>query len=298
MRPPQARAIGGYLNCAGIDLTLDAGSVKILDVQGVRVAALAVVAAWMTSTTPSATGAPSASRVSPETFARVASGVALIRSAPDCEGKTRPGYGTGFLVGSRVIVTATHGVGLSEKLRACLIQVRLSGRWYDASFVKAWYDDDATIRNVDLATLKLTRPAPGHLFEIASSIPARGSTVATIGHPFGLPLSFHQGVLRRAVVSDGVPTVIAHMVAEGGNSGGPIINRNGEVIGVLQRPAVPDEDPVQGLQLAAGLNFTSWFVGRKDDLCRAYPQGGIPDCPTNPREPPRRKWVTLRAPPR
>jgi len=260
---------------------------------------LAVAICLAVGVAPSATGAPTSSHVSPETFARVASGVALVRSAPACTGGSRYGYGTGFLVGPQVLVTALHGVGSPTGRRACRIQARLGGRWYDAVFAKAWYDDGAAARHVDLATLKLTRPAPGHVFEFAGSLPARGSTIATIGHPRGLPLSFHQGLLRRRVLNEGVPTIVAHLVAEGGNSGGPIIDREGRVLSLVQRPAYPAEDPAQTLSFAAGLDLTSWFgTSAAADLCRAYPNGGVPNCPADLSGPARRQWIPLRSAPR
>jgi S1-C subfamily serine protease len=269
----------------------------MLDVHGVRLAALGVVTALTAGVAANATGAPSRTRVSPETFARVASGVGLLRVSPDCKG-TRSGYATAFLVSPKVIVTANHAIGSSSVYRACRIQVRLSGRWYETAFAKAWYDTRTKVRHVDLATLKLTRPAPGYVFGFARELPRPGNTVATIGHPRGLPLSFHQGLFRKGLVTEGVPIVVAHMVAEGGNSGGPIINRDGEVVGIVQRVAYTDEDPVEGRNFVAGLNLAAWF-GASDaaDLCRAYPNGGIPTCEAGATHPARRLWVSLRPPP-
>jgi S1-C subfamily serine protease len=256
----------------------------------VRVSITTAVAAGITA---SATGAPADSRVTPETFARIASGVGLLRDL-DCRGRTL-GFATAFLVGSQVVVTANHAIGSSSAYRACRVQVRLGGRWYETSYAKAWYDRASAIRHVDLATLKLRRPAPGHVFTVARSLPARGSTIATIGHPRALPLSLHQGILRRARLSAGVPTLVMRIVAVGGQSGGPIVDRNGDVIGVLQRPAYPGEGPVDGMSFAAGLDLVRWFgASAANDLCRAYPRGGIPDCRPGPAPAARRRWVSLR----
>lgn len=257
---------------------------------GLRVA-VGIATALTAGLTTSAAGAPSASRVSPETFATVASGVGLARTF--CSGKPM-GNGTAFLVGSQVIATAIHGFATPDRKLVCRVRVRLSERWYDTAFAKGWYDTGADVGKVDLATLKLVRPAPGHVFDFARSLPRPGATVAAIGHPLGLPLSFDQGLLRRSRTSSGVPTVIMKLLAEGGSSGGPIIDASGEVISIVQRPAVPEEDPVEGLNLAAGLDLTRWFgASASNELCRAYPQGGVPDCDPDETRPSQREWISL-----
>jgi hypothetical protein len=50
----------------------------------------------------------------------------------DCNGP--PGYGTGFLVGEQLVMTAVHVVGAADGRRACRVQVRLGGRWYDTAY--------------------------------------------------------------------------------------------------------------------------------------------------------------------
>ncbi len=69
--------------------------------------------------------------VSPDTFATVASRVALIKTYR-CNG-TRIGQGTGFLVGTSVVMTARHVV-----IGACRIHVRVDGENFIGTGWSAW----------------------------------------------------------------------------------------------------------------------------------------------------------------
>jgi hypothetical protein len=151
----------------------------------VRLTALAVMAAAMTGIAGAAPGAQHRTAMSPETFGRVESGVALVRPA-DCGGKrgVQGPAATGFLVGSQVLMTASRVVSAAIAQR-CRMQVRLGGRWYGATSAKAWFDARSKARDVDIATLELARPAPGYLFRIARALPRRNDAVAALGHPLG-----------------------------------------------------------------------------------------------------------------
>ena len=259
-----------------------------------RSAALVGILAVAAGVAGGAPGALQQVTVSPETFTRVASGVGLVRPVA-CK-RAQGGQGaevTGFLVGSRVIVTATAVVA-DAIARGCGLQVRLGGRWFGTTSARAWYDARSEAHDVDLATLELSRASTGHVFKFARTHPRRGEAVATLGHPLGLPLSFQQGLFRRAVVTRGVPSVVSWIVAEGGNRGGPIVSEEGDVIGVVSRTTVPDEDPVHAANFVGGLSLAEWFgASGSSDLCRAYPQGGIPDCPTDPAPRELRRWASL-----
>jgi S1-C subfamily serine protease len=224
------------------------------------------------------------SGVPPQTFAQVASGVGLVEDL-DCRGRplSVSGHrvtGTGFLVGSRVVLTAEHGVWVGEHRRACRMRVRLGDRSYDVVGVKVWADrGKADRRGVDLATLRLSRPASGHVFEVARSGARVGSAVAALGYPLGLPLSFSQGLLAKKIVDYGEPTLAARMVIEGGNSGGPIVDSRGQALGVVQRIVVYANLTTDGTTLWGGIDLARWWgASARTDLCRAYPDGGIPDC--------------------
>jgi putative serine protease PepD len=76
-----------------------------------------------------------------------------------------------------------------------------------------------------------------------------GSPVVAVGHPFGLTNSLSDGVVsglgRRVTVEDG--SELADLIqfdaaVNPGNSGGPLLNDRGEVVGVVTALANPSDD--------------------------------------------------------
>ena len=140
--------------------------------------------------------------------------------------------GSGVLVDpAGLVLTNQHVVR-----RATRIQVRLfDGRVFDARAVSA----DATN---DLALLCLTDVADeGPFSAIPFSAPGDlvlGETVVAIGNPFGLEHSVAAGVLsakNRSLEEGGVTfndILQTDAAINPGNSGGPLINLEGELIGI------------------------------------------------------------------
>jgi len=100
-----------------------------------------------------------APRVTPGTFSRVSSGVALIR-AYGCGG-TFVSQGTGFLVGSSVVMTARHVVR-----GACRATVRVGGQTFSVKRAVSWSGGGASSSAADLATLKLDHASDGFVFRV------------------------------------------------------------------------------------------------------------------------------------
>ena len=134
--------------------------------------------------------------------------------------------GTAFLVGPRLMVTAQHVVD-------------------DASRVRVEFDDrtlDAGIEGVDLrsdlAVLRLEQPVHGHVFDFAGNDAIPGTRVAAIGYPLDEPKTLTEGTisgLDREIDTesgsfDGM--VQTDTAINPGNSGGPLVDLNGEVVGV------------------------------------------------------------------
>ncbi|MEZ4635714.1 MAG: trypsin-like peptidase domain-containing protein [Caldilineaceae bacterium] len=134
------------------------------------------------------------------------------------------------------IVTNNHVVEDAESITVYFS----NGEWTDAALVAA--DPQA-----DLAVIKVTPPAdfPLQPIPLAADIPPVGYTALAFGSPFGLSgtmtrgiisavgRSFAVGSLTDSGATYSLPEVIQTDAAiNPGNSGGPLLNLNGEVIGV------------------------------------------------------------------
>jgi Trypsin-like peptidase domain len=238
--------------------------------------------------TPGGVRAPAAARLDPQLFARLASGVVLIRGF-SCSG-TGEIEGTGFLVGANVVMTARHVVdpsGAEAKL-ACHVKVHLDGRWVAATRIAWWYGrTDPTGRATDLATLKLAVSASPSdtIFDFRNTSAPAGTNLAMIGHPLGTEISLTQGKLLGRVRYHTVPLMVIRMLGAAGSSGSPIVDNGGHVVGVLQLGLGGAETS----GLVEGIDLPSWWgSGHKilSTLCRAYPKGGVPGCATTTKPPP------------
>jgi trypsin-like peptidase len=224
-----------------------------------------------------------ASKVSPGTFSSVSSGVALIHTYR-CNGRPLA-QGTGFLVGTSVVMTARHVV-----VDACRVRVRVSGASFHGTRWVEWSGGGTSASAADLATIKLDRPANGYVFRVRSSRVGVGMNLGMIGYPLGNRLSLNQGriILRRKEA--GAPVMYVRMLGAEGASGAPFIDDAGRVVGVLQ-VGLGSKD-VLGQRtsgVVAGLDLVRWWGPRaRLDLCRAYPSGGIAGCPGSkpPASPP------------
>ncbi|QDT36814.1 putative periplasmic serine endoprotease DegP-like precursor [Stratiformator vulcanicus] len=141
----------------------------------------------------------------------------------DREGEVA-GLGTGFVIDKNgLIATNRHVIGEARPIR-----VQLSdGTDYDVSEVHA------TARNADLAILKIDADDLKPLPLGESSRVRPGETVVALGNPQGLKYSVVTGVLSGKRRIDEQPMLQLAMPIEPGNSGGPLLNTEGRVLGIV-----------------------------------------------------------------
>ena len=136
----------------------------------------------------------------------------------------RRGAGAGVLAGDGLVLTNLHVVG-----RARSVQVQLEdGSSYDARVI-------ASDPHVDLALLQI--PSDGHAARgIFERHAAPGELVFAFGHPWGQRNVLTGGVLSAVTSLRGrhgdLPVLRADVQLAPGNSGGPLLNATGEVIGL------------------------------------------------------------------
>ncbi len=145
----------------------------------------------------------------------------------------RRSSGSGFIIREDgYLVTNAHVVGDAER-----IQVRLSdGRRFDARLV-------GLDERVDLALLKIeAKGVP--VAQLGDSNRTRvGEFVLALGHPFGLEQTVSFGIVSRKgapiqVAAPGFEFIQTDAAVNPGNSGGPLVNMAGEVVGVNSMAAV------------------------------------------------------------
>lgn len=205
------------------------------------------------------------------TIARKANGAVVqvrtkLQTQPNQKQPSGGGTGSGFLISSDgFIVTNSHVIQ-----RAASIEVHLSdGRSYTANVTG---DDPAT----DVAVLQIKAENLSHLPFANSDRLQVGQIAIAMGNPLGFQSTLTAGVvsaLGRTLRSQNgrlIDDVIQTDASlNPGNSGGPLLNSRGEVIGV--NTAVIQG--AQGLCFAVAANLVRWVVGKlilEGKVRRAY----------------------------
>ena len=137
---------------------------------------------------------------------------------------TATGTGTGFYIKEfDLIITNDHVV--SENA-----EVTVAGKAFEKTMARVWYTD----RKHDLAFLEA--PKQVELPEVRLGQYEKmkdGDHVVAIGHPYGLNYTATQGVISKVDrIRDGLKFIQIDAAINPGNSGGPLVNYDGEVIGV------------------------------------------------------------------
>jgi serine protease Do len=173
------------------------------------------------------------------------------------------GVGSGFAVGTNKVVTARHLVQGADSISV----LGLDGLEYEAAVLGSDARTDLALLDVPGASLQPVRLGRSHTLMV-------GDTVLAIGNPYGLGHSLAQGVVggqqRSMDGGDGSAAFVQLSIPlNPGNSGGPILDDSGLVVGVLagthaQGQAIAFAVPVDVLSAALPALL------RGDELTRAW----------------------------
>ncbi len=180
--------------------------------------------------------------------------------------QTNSGIGSGFIIRSNgLIVTNEHVVGGASKISVML----RDGTTYPAKLLGADETNDLAILKVDASNLPVA--SMGNSEELLV-----GEWAIAIGNPFGFVLGNTEPSVTTGVISATGRNLLGRTEGNGiylgmiqtdasinlGNSGGPLVNANGDVIGVNSSIYTPSGGSI-GLGFAIPINRARRIV---DDL--------------------------------
>jgi serine protease Do len=181
-----------------------------------------------------------ADQVSPSVVQISVEGLGGRNEEPAGRVRSERGGGSGVILDAEgFIVTNAHVVGSSTHIRVMLAErntdkryasiLKPAGRLVDAKLV-------GLDRETDIAVLKITAPGLTALKLADSEELRQGELVVAAGSPFGLQNSVSMGVVssvaRQVRQDDPMIYIQTDAPINPGSSGGPLLNADGEVVGI------------------------------------------------------------------
>ncbi len=159
--------------------------------------------------------------------------------------------GTGCVVSDDgVILTSSHVIEDGDDITVTVY----NGKTYKAEVLKK------VGRNNDLALLKIKTDKPMQTVKLGDSEQIKvGQKVLAIGNPFGFNGTLTQGIISRIDYTKN--KIQTDAAINPGSSGGPLLNTNGEVIGINQSIYNPDNNISNiGIGFAIPVNVVKEFL--------------------------------------
>ena len=169
------------------------------------------------------------------------------------------GLGSGIIVKSTgQILTAHHVIkGIKEGWAK-----PFNGTWMPITGVVAQDElKDLAVINVDPRNQHLQQSRLGSGEYISS-----GDPVVAIGNPLGLEYSVTEGIISEVrTTPEGLRLIQTDAAVSPGNSGGPLFDQNGEVIGVVSFNLSSSRDEGQNLNFAVSIDEAKPLLGIPSD---------------------------------
>lgn len=151
--------------------------------------------------------------------------------------------GTAFIIKGGYGITNQHVLGNSSTWRL-LNEQEIEFRLNKNDIIYADSEHDYVIFKLNETVPPLT---------IATNTPKQGAELFAIGNPQGLTFSVTKGTLSAYRNEDGQTFIQTDAAISGGNSGGPLVNTNGEVVGVVTSKLV--KEGVENIGFAIDINW-------------------------------------------
>ncbi len=189
--------------------------------------------------------------------------VDIFVKGPGSEDTARGALGTGVVISDRgIILTCLHVVRGAERVRVIFVMDRTES---EAQVILRQPQNDLAVLQ---ATLIPDDLKPATL--VASSTLSPGDEVFPTGNPFGLMNSESAGIvsgLGRSFTSKETGAVLTNLIqfdaaVNPGNSGGPLVNREGEVVGIVTALLNPTSQEVFiGIGFAIPIETAAGMIG-------------------------------------
>jgi len=175
------------------------------------------------------------------------------------------GFGSGFFINDEgLILTNQHVIGNSKKLTVVLHD----GRKVAASFVEKASD------NVDLALIKVDLGKVTPLDIYSRKLIKVGSWVGSIGHGEGGIWTFNTGMISNIYPNgNSRPVFQTQIPLNPGNSGGPIFNRDGDVVGIVTSGLIDSNNINFGIRIDHAVRYLEAIAKNGSNLTIKAPAG-------------------------
>lgn len=187
--------------------------------------------------------------------------VLILRDATDVDGMFSSGLGAGFFIGPNIIVTNTHVVDGAETLS---IKGAKSKAMFSATVINKNYTTDIALLRIDDWDEYMKANGMEILKFAASRELVVGDTVWSVGHPWGLYWSVSEGIVSfpyRRIDSTMMYYIQTDAFIHPGNSGGPLLNASGDVVGIVSKIYSPEDNDGFGLAIPSDIanNIVSYM---------------------------------------
>lgn len=164
--------------------------------------------------------------------------------------------GTGCIIDkSGIILTSAHVIESNS-----VVVTMANGQNYTAKVIKKFGE------NKDIALLKINVPRDLKTVKLGDSEKIKvGQKVLAIGNPFGFNGTLTQGIISRIDYSKN--RIQTDAAINPGSSGGPLLNKRGEIIGINQAIYNPDNNISNiGIGFAIPINVVKEYLKESNTI--------------------------------